>query len=231
MSETLPVLELIGALPEPEASALPNSPLALRLLPGACALVDTQDAERTRDLADLCSGLAALRDGEARFMGFNWRRLGDERAAALRGRIGRTYGRGAWIVSLPTSLNVMRAQLHHTRAAQDALTDAAEGLARQLGLPGLPTVRPDRLSAGDLVRAGCVRAFLGEPRLLLLETSISAGQPALTTPLLDLLARALHRGAAALCFTRDAPFWLAQGFPVDHRLELLEDGLAPVEAV
>ena len=225
-----PVLHLAAALP-PEDGALPNVPLDLRLMPGECALIETPDPARSTALAELCSGMAALRRGEARFMGYDWAGLDRERAAALRGRIGRIHGRGAWIDMLGTHVNIMLARLHHTREPESAVIRAATELARHLGLPGLPLARPDRMSEGDLTRAACVRAFLGEPRLLLLEHSITPDHPGLTAPLLDLLSRALDRGAAAVCFTRDAPFWQAQSFPVTHRLLLLDDGLKPMPSV
>lgn len=226
-----PVLHLAAALPFSEDSALPNVPLDLRLMPGECALIETPDPARSTALAELCSGMAALRRGEARFMGYDWAGLDRERAAALRGRIGRIHHRGAWITMLGTHVNIMLARLHHTREPEAAITRSATELARQLGLPGLPLARPDRLSEGDLMRAACVRAFLGEPRLLLLEHSITPDRPGLTTPLLDLLSRALDRGAAAICFTRDEAFWQAQNFPLAHRLYLLDDGLKSMPSV
>ncbi len=228
MPQAGPALRLASALPFFEASALPNAPLDLELMPGECALIETPDTARMTALADLCSGMTALRRGEARFMGHDWTGLDRERAAALRGRIGRIHRRGAWNGTLGTHVNIMLGQLHHTREPEPSIARAATELARQLGLPGLPLVRPDRLSEGDLMRAGCVRAFLGEPRLLLLETSIAADRPELTVPLLDLLSRALDRGAAAICFTRDAPFWQAQAFPMAYRLYLMDDGLKPM---
>ena len=228
MPDTHPVLQLLSALPFIEAAELPNARFDLRLMQGECALVETHDPARTAAFADLCSGLIGLREGEARFMGYDWSALGRERAAALRGRIGRIHQKGAWIDILGTHVNIMLAQLHHTREPEPAIAHAATDLARQLGLPGLPLARPDRLSEGDLLRAACVRAFLGEPRLLLLESAISPEHAELTTPLLDLLSRALDRGAAAVCFTRDAPFWQAQSFPMTHRLRLLDDGLIPM---
>ncbi len=228
MPQAEPVLHLASALPFPEDSALPNVPLDLRLMPGECALIETPDPARSTALAELCSGMTPLRQGEARFMGYDWTGLGPERAAALRGRIGRIHHKGAWIDMLGTHVNIMLARLHHTREPEASVTRAATELARQLGLPGLPVARPDRLSEGDLMRAACVRAFLGEPQLLLLESSITPDRAALTAPLLDLLSRALDRGAAAVCFTRDVPFWQAQRFPVTQRLNLLDDGLKPM---
>ena len=231
MPETKPVLHLASALPFFEESALPNAPLDLQLMPGECALIETADTDRTTAFAELCSGMTALRQGEARFMGYDWTGLDRERAAALRGRIGRIHHKGAWISMLGTHVNIMLAQLHHTREPEAAIARSATELAQALGLPGLPLVRPDRLSEGDLMRAACVRAFLGEPQLLLLESTITPERAELTAPLLDLLSRALDRGAAAICFTRDAPFWQAQCFPVTHRLHLMDDGLKPMLSV
>ncbi len=228
MSQAEPILQLSSALAFFEASALPNVAFDLALMPGECALIETPDPAHATAFAELCSGMAALRSGEARFMGYDWTALDHDRAAALRGRIGRTHQRGSWIDTLGAHVNIMLAQLHHTRQPEAAIAQSAAELARQLGLPGLPLARPDRLSEGDLLRAGCVRAFLGEPRLLLLESAIGADRPELTAPVLDLLSRALDRGAAAVCFTRDPPFWLAQAFPVTHRMQLLDDGLKPV---
>ena len=228
MSQAEPVLQLLSALSFFEASALPNAPLDLQLAQGECALIETPDPARTTAFADLCSGMVALRAGAVRCMGYDWTGLGRERAAALRGRIGRLHHRGAWNAMLGTHVNIMLGRLHHTREPEPAIAQAATELARQLGLPGLPLVRPDRLSERDLVRAGCVRAFLGEPQLLLLESSIGADRAELTVPLLDLLSRTLDRGAAAICFTRDAAFWQAQSFPLTHRLSLTDDGLKPM---
>ena len=223
-----PVLELLSALPYFDDSALPNARLELRLMPGDCALIETHDPQRAAAFADLCSGMIALSEGDASFMGFNWTDLGQEQAHALRGRIGRIYQRGAWADMLRTHVNIMLPQLHHTREPEAAIAENALALARELGLPGLPMVRPDRLSEADLMRSACVRAFLGEPHLLLLETALSTDHAELITPLLDILSRALNRGAAAICFTRDAPLWQAQAFPLSHRLHLQEDGLKPM---
>ncbi len=228
MSASQPVLLLAAALPAFASSALPNVRLDLELRPGDCALVEAPNPARAAALADLCSGMTGLVEGDASFMGLNWAELGRERAAALRGRIGRIHGKGAWIAMMGTHVNILLPRLHHTREPQAVVAQSATALACRLGLPGLPLARPDRLSDADLQRAACVRAFLGEPLLLLLENAISPDDPGLTSPLLQMLSQALDRGAAAICFTRDVPYWRAQRFPVSHRLALLNDGLVPM---
>ena len=223
--EEAPVLEVAAALSFFEESALPNTPLDLRLMRGECALIETHDIDRASAFADLCSGMIGLRGGSVRCMGFDWSELGGEEMLALRGRIGRIHQKGAWPGMLPTHVDIMLARLHHTREPEESITRSATDLARRLGLPGLPLVRPERLSEGDLIRAACVRAFLGSPGLLLLESTIAADHAELAEPFLHLLSQALDRGAAAICFTRDPAFWEAQHFPTGQRLHLLEDGL------
>jgi len=225
-SPVAPVLELEDAFPDFEASSLPNALLRLRLCPGECVLIETHDTERATALADLCSGMIPLIRGTVRFMGYDWSELDQERSLALRGRIGRIHARGAWASLLRTHVNVMLPMLHHTREPVASIAQSALELAQQVGLPGLPLVRPDRLGESDLVRAACVRAFLGEPQLLLIEgAAIGAESAELMPVLLDLLLRALDRGAAAVCFARDLPLWRRQHFPMSQRLILLEDGL------
>ncbi len=222
-----PTLELEDAHPLFESSALPNAPLSLQAMPGECTLIETHNAERMAALADLSSGMLPLRSGAVRCMGFDWSELAPERADALRGRIGRLHQRNAWAGMLPTHVDIMLPQLHHTRTPEAVIAQSALALARALGLPGLPLVRPDRLSEGDLIRAGCVRAFLGEPRLLLLESAFGAEHAELFKPFFSLLSQALAGGASAVCFTREPAIWREQAFPVRRHWLLSEHGLSP----
>jgi phospholipid/cholesterol/gamma-HCH transport system ATP-binding protein len=152
----------------------------------------------------------------------------EEQAAALRGRIGRVHGTGAWIGFLGVDLNILLPQLHHSRRSTATLRDIAAELARSFGLPGLPLVRPEALQLPDLTRAACVRAFLGEPRLLLLESPVQAQFRDLVPPLLNALATARDRGAAAIWLTRSDLVWTDRSFPATRRLRMTESGLVPL---
>jgi phospholipid/cholesterol/gamma-HCH transport system ATP-binding protein len=105
------------------------------------------------------------------------------------------------------------------------LREAAADLSRSFGLPGLPLVRPEALTAIDLARAACVRAFLGEPRLLILESPVQGQFADLVSPLLNALAAARDRGAAAIWLTRGDFVWTDRSFPATARLRLAERGL------
>jgi phospholipid/cholesterol/gamma-HCH transport system ATP-binding protein len=225
MRDATPVLELTAAEPDPEQSTLLSSTFTLRLMPSDCVLVESRDPARAREFADLCCGLLPLSSGHASFLGYEWASLSDDDAAALRSRIGWIFSRGAWIEFLGTDLNILLPRLHNTRRSPIALREAAADLSRSFGLPGLPLVRPEALTAIDLARAACVRAFLGEPRLLILESPVQGQFADLVSPLLNALAAARDRGAAAIWLTRSDFVWTDRSFPATARLRLAERGL------
>ena len=113
------------------------------------------------------------------------------------------------------------------RASRAELHDEATRLACAFGLPGLPLDRPADLSPRDLARAACVRAFLGRPRLVLLESPVSGQHTELTAPLLNAIAGARSRGAAAIWLTRSDLVWRDHSIAASQRLRLGEHGLAP----
>jgi phospholipid/cholesterol/gamma-HCH transport system ATP-binding protein len=227
MAETAPVLDLAAARPVAEPGAPTPPPVTLRLMPGELALVEAPDPDRATWLADLCSGLVPLADGTARFLGREWPAMPDHYAAALRGRIGRVFAVGNWIGFVDVATNILLPQLHHTRRDPAGLRADATRLACAFGLPGLPLGRPSELSPGDLARAACVRAFLGEPTLLLLESPTQGRFLDLVSPLLNAIATARSGGAAAIWLTRSSVVWHDHSFPADHRLRLGEQGLLP----
>jgi phospholipid/cholesterol/gamma-HCH transport system ATP-binding protein len=153
----------------------------------------------------------------------------DDYAAALRGRIGRVFASGSWVGFLDVATNILLPRLHHTRDDPSDLRERATALSCAFGLPGLPLVRPGVLAASDLARAACVRAFLGDPMLVLLESPVQGRFTSLVPPLLDALAAARDRGAAAIWFTRSDLVWRDLSFPATMRMRLGERGLVPVQ--
>jgi phospholipid/cholesterol/gamma-HCH transport system ATP-binding protein len=227
MASDRPVLELIDARPFAAPGEAPPA-VTLRLMPGELALIDARDADRAAWFADLCCGLMPLAEGNVRFLGRDWAAMPKHYAAALRGRIGRVFAAGGWVEFLDTATNILLPQLHHTRDDPAALREAAAGLAHGFGLPGLPTGAPGSLSATDLARAACVRAFLGEPALLLLESPVQGRFVDLFVRLLNALARARQSGAAAIWLTGSDLVWGDRSVPAAHRLRLRDHGLMPV---
>ena len=227
MEPSAPVLDLAVARPQVGPDEAPALEIDLRLMAGELALVDARHAARPARLGDLCCGLVPLAAGRARFLGRDWSAVPPDYADALRGRIGRVFFSGSWIGFMDVSTNILLPQLHHTRDDRNELRDRATALCCAFGLPGLPLVRPGELAASDLARAACVRAFLGDPALVLLESPVQGRFTNLMPPLLNALAAARDRGAAAVWFTRHDLVWRDPSIPATMRLRLGERGLVP----
>src|SRR6201993_2894531 len=227
MDPSAPVLDLTAARPQIWADEAPVPEIDLRLMAGELALVDARHAARPAWLADLCCGLVPLAAGTARFLGRDWSAVPPDYADALRGRIGRIFFSGSWIGFMDVATNILLPQFHHTRNDPNELRDRATALCCAFGLPGLPLVRPGELAASDLARAACVGTFLGGPPLVLLESPVQGRFTTLLPPLLNAVAAARDRGAAAVWFTRSDLVWRDSSVPATMRLRLDEGGLVP----
>ncbi|QEO16501.1 P-loop NTPase family protein [Acetobacter vaccinii] len=223
-----PLLELNKAVPSFEESGLPPVPFSMRLMPGDCVFVDVHDLERATMFADVCSGLVPLESGSVQFMGLDWTSLKDRELNALRGRIGRITKRRSWPEFVPMHIAIMLQQLHHTTRPQDEVLLEAANLAERFGLPGLPMLSPSLMSEADLCRAGCVRAFLGKPQLLLLEDPLEGAPQELLNAFLGAVTQARDHGAGVI--------WLARGNTIGRyyrqgitsTLRLTDNGLVAV---
>ncbi len=130
--------------------------------------------------------------------------------------------------SLSTSppISSFRSCIIHGATLGDVREEAAK-LACRFGLPGLPIGNPRDLSTLDLARSACIRAFLGEPALLLLESPLQGRFADLMVPLLEALTSARQNGAAAIWLSSSDLVWRDRSIPVKHRLRLREYGLIP----
>jgi phospholipid/cholesterol/gamma-HCH transport system ATP-binding protein len=223
-----PVLELREARPEGGASGFLTMTYNLRLMPGDCALIRSRDPDRTALFADLCAGMVPLASGSVRCTGLDWTDIGDRQSWALRGRIGRLVQTGAWVDLFGTDRNILTPLLHHSRLPTEFLVAEATKLAAEFGLPGLPVMTPSRLSAFDLRRAALVKAFLGEPSLLILDEPVEPDMPDLMAAFLGKLTMVRDNGAAVLWFSRGETAWQGYRDQASHRLRLLDEGLLPM---
>jgi len=228
MASNQPILDIWQAAPETGLDEFRVQPITLRLLPGEFALIETSEPQRAAWFADLCCGFVRLAEGTVSFLGCDWTATTPDYAAALRGRIGRVFGNVGWIDFLDVATNVLLPQLHHPRRDARELREEAATLASSFGLPGLPIGHPRDLSAKDLARAACIRAFLGEPALLLLESPLQARFADLAAPVLEALTAARQKGSAAIWLTGSDHVWRDRTAPVTRRLRLRDYGLFPV---
>lgn len=207
---------------------LPYAPLELVLSEGDFALIEVPGPRRGASFADLCTGLIPLAGGCVRFLGRDWQSVPDEHADALRGHIGRLFHQPLRPETRDVAARVLLARLHHTRIPEVALREEAAVLALRFGLPGLPVGPARQLSPPDLRRAACVRAFLGRPRLVILELPLAAQHDDMLAALLDVGTEARGRGAAVIWLASAGPGLRNRAVHPTHRLRLTDAALVPV---
>jgi phospholipid/cholesterol/gamma-HCH transport system ATP-binding protein len=217
-----PVLDVAGADPDGEAEeARLRGPLTFRLEAGELAVVAAEDPEEARALALLLTGLAPLARGAVRFLGQDWAGLPRRQAEAQRARIGLAPGDGGWLPHLTVEEGILLPRLHHDSTPEQELCREAEALCHVFGLPRLPDRRPSEYGDAELARAALVRAFLGQPALLILESPLDRETAdTLADPVLEALRPARERGAAAVWSTRSRRAWQEPGFPATQWFSL-----------
>ena len=183
------------------------SGVTLAVEPGGLVIVLIEKERIHLPLADLAVGIMEPDEGCVRVHGSNWPALAPDEAADMRGHIGRVFEGNPWIDGMELSQSIMLAQLHHTHRPLSDMTRQAVDLSRVFGLPGLPLSLPLTVHGKDLARAACVRAFMGEPDLFVLERPTEGVYPELLPALLNTLRTARQRGAAVLWLTDNSEVW------------------------
>ncbi|MCL2429223.1 MAG: ABC transporter ATP-binding protein [Alphaproteobacteria bacterium] len=219
------VLELAGALPDALTGAVAQVPMSLQIRAGDFLLIECRSTAWGANFADICCGLLPLKRGTVRFFGRDWSQVSDEYSAALKGRIGRVFHDGGWLSFLDMETNILLPQMHHTGRSTPALRAASAALANDFGLPGLPVGLPGKLSASDLLGAAYIRAFLGEPLLIILEDPIRTEFVDFVPALINAILSACTRGAAVLWLTPGDAVLVDRTVPATARLHLTERGL------
>lgn len=219
------ILELIEALPDTRRGDVAHVPMSLQLRPGDFLLIECRSTSWSANFADICSGLCPLRRGAVRFFDRDWTEVSDEYSAALRGRIGRVFSDGGWLSFLDIETNILLPQMHHTGRSISELYAASAALANDFGLPGLPVGPPSKVSMSDLLCASYVRAFLGEPLLIILEDPLKT-HVGFVPALLNTIMRACTRGAAVLWLSPGDVVLFDRSAPATARLRLTERGLS-----
>ena len=183
------------------------SHVSFELKAGDLLLVRIEREDERLPLADAAEGLAPPMQGSVTFLGEDWRSMSADHAAARRGKIGRLFEDEGWISDLDLDQNILLSQRHHTRRSEEEILDEAVQFARLFGLPGLPRGQPARVRRPDLRKAACIRAFLGQPTLIILERPERGVYADLVAPLVHAVQSARQRGAAVLWTASDPRIW------------------------
>ncbi len=189
----------------------------LTVCAGELILIQPGDDQHERTLANAACGLLAPVSGEVRFLGRDWAVTSPDHANALRGRIGHAFQTGEWVPYLSLADNILLGELYHTRRPYTEIRDEAAALATRFGLPGLPLEPPARFSVPDLRRANYVRALLGEPALILLESPAREVIVEILDPVINAIRAARDRDAAVIWFMLDTRLWFEASLPATRR--------------
>ena len=204
--------------------------ISFALNPGELLLVRIERENERLPLADATEGLLRPAQGTVSFLGNDWQSLSADGAAAQRGKIGRLFEDEGWISDLDVDENITLAQRHHTQRTEDDIIAEALKLSRVFGLPGLPRGRPGRLRRWDLRKAACIRAFLGQPTLIIIEQPVRGVYADFMAPLLSAVQSARTRGAAILWTVTDPHIWNHPAVRATTRARMLGSELHAVEA-
>lgn len=190
--------------------------LNLTVAPGEMHLILSPVREDTTNIVDELLGLSGA--GSVRFQGTPWREMPADDANRMRSLVGRVQVTGNWIEQLSVLDNLLLPLRHHTVVPDPVLVRRASSLARAFGLPGIPLLPPDRCLDTDLERAACVRAFLGRPRLVMLEHPMDERDHGLLIPLMAMVQRVRRRGGAVVWFTRRRKLFAGIADARSHRI-------------
>ena len=185
---------------------------------GELVLVDIEAREQEHALVNAALGLAAPLAGRVRFRDHDWQRLPADFRDGLRGRCGLVPREGGLLPYAGMAENVLLARRYHARARARALLAEAGELARRFGLPGLPLEASEIGGALDRLRALCVRAFVGEPLLVVLESRAERWRRELVGPLVEATQAVRERDGAVVWFLADDPLWDDPAIPATRRL-------------
>lgn len=194
--------------------------ISFELNSGDLLLVRIERENERLPLADAAEGLVPATQGGVMFCGEDWQGMSADHAAAQRGKIGRLFEDEGWISDINVDQNIMLAQRHHTQRSEDEILEEALKFARLFGLPGLPRGRPGKVRRWDLRKAACIRAFLGQPTLIILEQPVRGVYADFMAPLLNAVQSARTHGAAVLWTVTDRQIWNHPGIHATTRAKM-----------
>lgn len=213
-----------AAFAERPSSGAPER-IDLDLRRGEVGIIHVDDAAEVPAFVDLCVGLAAPGRGRVRFLGVDWATRTRPQRLHRRRRLGVVAHTDAWPSQMTVMESILLAPLYHSDRSRDELIAEATALARLFGLPGLPADRHGATRPQVLLRAGCVRGFLGSPDLVLVYDPLLDRTSELAIPMAQAISSTRTRGGAVLWLTSGTAPPAAQHLEADQVWRLGDSGL------
>ena len=225
-----PVLEFCDATIAPgskDQSPVAGANFALRA--GGLLLLRVDPMRAHLPIGDAAEGLVKPESGRVRFLGEDWGAMSAARGAQMRSRARRVFDGSGWVSNLDVSENVTLAERHWTRRSLDEVRGEAARLARACGLAAVPDGRPAWVAQTDLRRCEWVRAFMGQPALVILELPTEGLPTEYADRLIEVAREARGRGAAVLWTTTSAEIWSHPGLAEAERHEMRGERMVRLE--
>lgn len=172
-------------------------------------------------LFDLMQGLVDPDVGVVKYLGDSWDIMHPTEKARRRTTMGRTFAsEGAWVSNLSLYDGCALSAIYHGLLDPDELRTRMADLARDAGMKAVPLLRPHEVGHRDLLRSQWVRAFLLNPKLVLLEQPTSA-QIEDDLPLLSrMVDRCIGWGGSVVWLTFSDNVWNSQRLREGRRMKI-----------
>ena len=223
-----PVIAFEDAALELALAGLDHLELEAAMEAGALWLVEAETPAHERALIDAALGLRRPLEGRVRFRDHDWAETPFAFREALRGRCGLIAREVGLVPHASMAENILAPARYHRLAPDRDLTAEAAVAARRFGLPGLPVGGVEEESSADALRAACVRAFLGAPLFVAVESRPRPWLGELIAPLVDAMLEVCERGGAVLWSVVDDPLFDDPALPATARFRLRGRHLARV---
>ncbi len=181
--------------------------VSFALEPGELALVRLEEHVPHLPIGDAAQGLVELKQGEVLFDGKNWSRTKAAEVSHLRSQMGRVFEWYGWISNLDVDENILLAQRTHTTRSDQELIEEAARLAADFKLEAIPHSRPVMIPRGVLRRCQWIRAFMGQPKLIILERPTRELPDLWSDVLVAKVNEFRRRGTAFLWLTEEPHEW------------------------
>lgn len=195
------ILEFREACLQANVDASPCRDISLVVRAGDAILITTPARGGGTPLCDAAQGLVEPLKGKVAFLGHSWDAVSPYAVSVLRGKIGRVFCSQPWISNLTIYDNIVLATRHHTRLREAAILTGVERLAKVCGVDLIPAGRADTVAADTLQRLQWIRAFLGQPSLVLLEHPAQGAATGGIDNLLEVIMHARSEGTAIVWVT------------------------------
>lgn len=172
--------------------------LTFLLESGSLMVLTVEAGHENLPLADAAEGLIVPAAGAVCWRNRAWSAMQPGEELSARSRIGRVFEKDGWISNLNVIENITLAQRHHTARPEKEIIAEADELARSFGLREAPRQRPAFVPRRELRLAEWIRAFMGNPLLLLLERPETGVMEENVPRLIKAVREARSRGAAVI---------------------------------